>query len=53
MTHSKWYEIARRNFKSGRWSEEMLANVRDKGRITNAEYDLIVSGNAEDPVEES
>ena len=56
MTHSKWYEMARRNYQSGRWSDEMLSNVRDKGRITSDEYQLIVSGAsaaANDPTEES
>lgn len=44
MTHSKWYEMAKRNFDAGRWSEEMLRNVMQKGRITQDEYDEIVSG---------
>lgn len=48
MTHSKWYEMARRNYLSGRWSDKMLSNVRDKGRITSDEYQLIVSGASED-----
>lgn len=44
MTHSKWYEMAKRNYDSRRWSEEMLRNVMSKGRITQDEYDEIVSG---------
>ena len=43
MTHSKWYETAKRNFCAGRWSEEMLRNVMLNGRITQDEYDEIVS----------
>lgn len=56
MTHSKWYEMARRNYLSGRWTDEMLSNVRDKGRITSDEYQNIVSSASEDgndSVEES
>ncbi len=58
MTHSKWYEMARRNYLSGRWTDEMLGNVRDKGRITSDEYQNIVSSSSasedgNDSVEES
>lgn len=52
MASSKWYKVAKRNYEAGRWTVEMLRNVLQAGRITQAEYDEIVGG-GEEPGEAS
>lgn len=48
MARSKWYATAKRNYDSGRWDEQMLSMVLERGRITQAEYDEIVGSEDDD-----
>lgn len=39
---TKNFDIAKKNYERGLWTKEMIANLTEKGKITETEYKEIV-----------
>lgn len=42
------FDIAKKNYDRGLWTDDMLARLVDRGKLTQEEYNIITKAEAED-----